>query len=312
MKITRPNILLIAVDTLRADFCLGSERAAVTPTIDRLARTGTVFLNSISSTSYTTPNFASILTGRYSPGHGIRCFLDRLGEIPTLAGLLKAQGYSTLAEVTGPLKPSVGLSRGFTNYHYRHARQTIHSPWGGKLPSRLGKLPSPWFCLLHLWSLHQPRIAPRPYDRTKYGKTLYERSLSALDEKLGEIIRAAGDNTAVILTGDHGEYVPRSRLEDLADRYKSYYIFLKRFNNRLRGLLEGKAKLLISRGKKSRLRKKNFSESGLFQVTVPHGEHLYDYLIRTPLIFYYPPLFPAEKLTESLNRSIFSRQSWDL
>ena len=291
---TRPNILLVVVDSLRADACLGKERTAVTPEIDRLARSGAVFSNSIASTSYTTPNFASLLTGRYSSGHGIRCFMDVLGDVPTLPELLSARGYSTHAEVTGPLRPAVGLDRGFSDYRYRRPEQTVHSAWGRKLVERIGDFPSPWFCLLHVWSLHQPRIAPRPFNRKRYGKTLYERSLSAFDRELSAIVEAAGKETMIVLTGDHGEYVPRTRIEDLADRYKFCYMRLKWMNGRLQGLLGESARSLVSRRKKRRDRKE-ISRSGLFQVMVPHGEHIYDYLIRTPLIVNYPNLFPARE-----------------
>lgn len=302
MKGVRPNLLVIVVDTLRADFCLGEGRSTVTPVIDRLARTGTVFLKSISSTSYTTPNFASLLTGRYSPGHGIRCFMDILNNVPTLPGILSSRGYSTYAEVTGPLKPSVGLDRDFGEYRYRSAHRTVQSGWGEELLERVRSFQPPWFCLLHLWAVHQPRIVPRRYDKTRYGSTLYERSISALDEKLGEIIDAAGPDTIVLLTGDHGEYVPRTWLEDRADRYKSYYMLLKRMNVRIRGLLEKNAKSIISRVKRSHLQKKSFSSSGFFQVSVPHGEHIYDYLIRTPLIISYPPLFPAKTIIDQFEQ----------
>ncbi len=299
---SKPNLLLIVVDTLRADYCLGEGGAAVTPTIDRLARGGTVFVNSIAGTSYTTPNFTSILTGRYSSGHGIRCFMDVLADVPTLPELLSARGYSTYAEVTGPLRSSVGLDRGFAEYRYRPAEENVHSSWGGELLGRIKSFRPPWFCLLHLWSLHQPRIAPRPYDRKRYGRTLYERSLSALDARLGEIIAAAGAETAVILTGDHGEYVPRNRIEDLADRYKTYYMRLKWMNSRLQRLLGGRARAIVARRKRRRGPEMHPAESGLFQVMVPHGEHIYDYLIRTPLIINYPSLFPAREMEDQFEQ----------
>ena len=293
----RPNLLLIVVDALRADIYPGKKRTARTPAIDRLGRSGTVFLNSISSTSYTTPNFASILTGRYSPGHGIRCFLDVLDDVPTLPEILSSRGYFTAAEVTGPLRAPVGLDRGFDEYHYRPAETNVHSAWGDEILERIREFRSPWFCLLHLWAVHQPRTVPPSYDRKRYGDTLYERSVSALDQKLGEIIEAAGDDTMVVLTGDHGEYVPRNRLEDLADRYKFYYMRLKWMNSRFQKLLGRRAAVIVSR-RKRRLARKNLPESGFFQVMVPHGEHIYDYLIRTPLIINYPPRFPGRRIPD--------------
>ena len=269
--------------------------------MDRLAATGTRFLSSISGTSYTTPNFASILTGRYSPGHGIRCFTDVLSDVPTLPEILSARGYSTYAEVTGPLRPPVGLNRGFDEYRYRPAEATVHSGWGEELIQRLNRFQAPWFCLLHLWAVHQPRSVPASFDRKKYGDTFYERSVSALDEKLGQILDAAGPDTIAVLTGDHGEYVPLTRFEDLIDRYKFCYMRLKWMNSRFQRVIGRKASAIVSRRKKQP-QGENLSQAGLFQVMVPHGEHIYDYLIRTPLIVNYPRLFPAEEINDQFEQ----------
>ncbi len=299
----KPNLLLIVVDSLRGDRILSDSRSTVTPVLDRLAASGSVFLNSISSTSYTTPNFASLLTGRYSPGHNIRCFLDRLGDVPTLPEILSAGGYHCRAEVTGPLREEVGLDRGFAGYRYREAGRTLYTGWGEELLDEIRSLPSPWFLLLHLWEIHQPRQAPRGFDSPKYGRFLYDRAVSALDREIGKIIDNSGGKTAVIVTGDHGEYVPRNRIEDLADRYKSRYIFCKRRSRALRRFFEGRARRVVAREKQGRGGgKPPSSRPGIFQVAVPHGEHLYDYLIRTPLIIHHPPLFPPRRVGEQFEQ----------
>ena len=69
---TRPNILFLLIDCLRADAVVGEDRGARTPTLDRLVRSGVACTQAIASASSTTPCVASLLTGTYSFVHGIR------------------------------------------------------------------------------------------------------------------------------------------------------------------------------------------------------------------------------------------------
>src|SRR5262245_65686914 len=95
---TAPNILLVTIDTLRADR-VGAYgyTAGQTPTLDRLAREGALVEDAVVQVPQTRPSHASIFTGRYPYEHGIRdnysAPLDR--KVPTLASLLKARGYAT-------------------------------------------------------------------------------------------------------------------------------------------------------------------------------------------------------------------------
>jgi arylsulfatase A-like enzyme len=76
---------------------------------------------------------------------------------------------------------------------------------------------------------------------------------------------------------------------------------LKWMNSRLQRLLGDRASALVSRRKKHG-GAKNIATSGLFQVMVPHGEHIYDYLIRTPMIINHPTLFPAGKIADQFEQ----------
>ncbi|MBI4517333.1 MAG: sulfatase [Deltaproteobacteria bacterium] len=107
-----PNVLLISIDTLRADHlgCYG-DRHHLTPRIDRLAHEGTLFEQAISASSWTLPAVASILTGLYPRHHGAGRITNGrtpLGRSPlprgswTLATALHARGYRTNAIVTNP------------------------------------------------------------------------------------------------------------------------------------------------------------------------------------------------------------------
>src|ERR1019366_3063065 len=72
-KPERPNVLIITIDTLRADHlgCYGYTLAR-TPAIDKLARESVRFSDAISSAPITMPSHSSIFTGLYPPAHGVR------------------------------------------------------------------------------------------------------------------------------------------------------------------------------------------------------------------------------------------------
>src|SRR5687768_13394661 len=92
----RANILLITVDTMRADR-LGR---GFTPALDALAAQGIRFTEARSVVPLTLPAHASIMTGQLPPAHGIRINgAARLEQTPTVATLLKAAGYQTRAVV---------------------------------------------------------------------------------------------------------------------------------------------------------------------------------------------------------------------
>src|SRR6266540_5334217 len=120
--IPRQNVLLVTIDTLRADAlgCYGG--AASTPGLDRLAAQGVRFDFAHAHAVVTLPSHASILTGEYPFQHGLR---DNSGyRLPpgsrTAGTLLKQAGYATAAFVSGfPLHSRFGLNQGFDTYDDR-------------------------------------------------------------------------------------------------------------------------------------------------------------------------------------------------
>lgn len=116
----RPDVLLVTIDTLRADWVhaygFGAE---TTPRIDALAARGVVFLNAIAAASLTAPAHASIMTSRYAREHSIGTLNGetRLEGIETLAERFRAAGYDTAAFVSNVvLRRRSGLDRGFDVY----------------------------------------------------------------------------------------------------------------------------------------------------------------------------------------------------
>jgi arylsulfatase len=164
----RPNILLIGLDTLRADHVgAWGREPSLTPAMDRLASQSDVWLDAYSAFNVTNPSFASILTGLYGKNHGI---YDLRTPLPpshtTLAEHLRGAGYETLAIISAAHlgDHNSGLGQGFQEV----TRATEH--FAGELAvdmaldwiaARDGK--RPFFAWLHLFDPHTPHTPPQPY-----------------------------------------------------------------------------------------------------------------------------------------------------
>ena len=112
----QPNIVLITIDTLRADH-LGSYGYArpSSPSIDRLAETGLLFERALSAAPWTLPSMASLHTSLYPPEHGaIGARTPLRDEVTTLAESLQGVGYDTMGFVTHVfVSRRYGLAQGF-------------------------------------------------------------------------------------------------------------------------------------------------------------------------------------------------------
>ncbi len=114
-----PNVLLIVLDTTRADrlSCYGYARAT-TPAIDRVAASGTRFTHAYANSSWTLDSHASMFTGLYPAGHRATQETLRLDETPaTLAEVLARAGYRTFGSSANPVvSVENGLARGFETF----------------------------------------------------------------------------------------------------------------------------------------------------------------------------------------------------
>lgn len=290
------NVLFIVVDTLRADMCFGEDRAVKTPTIDYLKERGTSFTQAIATGSVTTATVATMLTGLYPFLHGVVANLfEEGGNTPpaalnprcaTLPEVLQKNGYHTYAMVTGPLVEAWALDRGFEEYAYRDVRDTIYTDWGKQLKEAVGNgtLKKPWFLFLHLWEVHLPRTVLRSFRGGQYGRNRYEKALSCLDHHLRDLIDLLDfDETILFIHGDHGEnydYPPRFA----RPLYTKAGYFLC-------------ARLPILKALRY-LRRTYFAphlpKDGVGWVS--HGNYLYDFLVRVPLIAVGNGVFPAGKI----------------
>jgi arylsulfatase A-like enzyme len=125
---SKPNIVLLTLDTLRADHlsCYGYERET-SPFIDKIANEGILFEECIATSSWTLPSHASLFTGLFPSEHGaIYSAEDKSktsqlpDELTTLAEIVKQKGYKTAGFIGGPYLASVfGMGQGFDSYNDR-------------------------------------------------------------------------------------------------------------------------------------------------------------------------------------------------
>ncbi len=165
----RPNVLLITVETLRADH-VGSYgyRRNTTPNLDRLAAQGARFENTLAQAPFTLPSIASLMTGRTPPGHGVRNHPAILApELETLAERFRAAGYQTAAMTRHTwLRRKSGLDQGFDEYHNNKFSAGLDArslslaavDWlDARDPER------PFFLWLHFLDPHLPYTPSYPY-----------------------------------------------------------------------------------------------------------------------------------------------------
>jgi arylsulfatase A-like enzyme/Tfp pilus assembly protein PilF len=217
-----PNVLLITMDTVRADH-LGAygNTAAATPALDRLAREGVRFADATTQAPLTGPAHAAILTGQYPARIGIRdnATSPIPAGTPTIAELFKARGYRTGGFVGAfILGPEYGFNRGFDTFDASFAHYTA----GMKLQSRrkggevtdsalkwLGASGPPFFAWVHLYDAHAPYDPPAPF-RARFRGSPYDGDIAYVDSCIARLVgalEAAGqlDRTLVVVIADHGE-----------------------------------------------------------------------------------------------------------
>ena len=214
------NVLLVTIDTLRADALSSYGGRAQTPNLDRLASGGARFTFAHAHAVVTLPSHTSILTGRLPYEHGMR---DNSGfrvkdGTATLATRLKAAGLATGAFVGGfPLTKRFGLTPGFDVYDDQIPELegdisfTMPERRADEVVSRavdwIGKTSTRFFTWVHVFDPHSPYKPPGELATTYAGQPYYgevafvDRALGPLFDRLATLSRP----TLVIVTADHGE-----------------------------------------------------------------------------------------------------------
>ncbi len=320
----KPNVLLITIDTLRADHlgCYG-DHTIHTETIDSLAAGGVRFDHATSQVPLTLPSHTSILTSTYPPIHGVR---DNAryrfnGTMPTLAEILKANGYLTCAFISAfVLDSRFGLDRGFDHYDDNIQNQALFYFFSASPPFALagalkilGMVPpykperradrtteaairwlgenrqQLFFLWIHYFDPHGPLNPPAPYDTLYLGADVDRK---AFLEKEKDYIAVQG------MSDSRG--LSREEIEGI----KTLYSGEVTFTDHSIGVLM------------RYLRESHLSDRTLIVLMADHGqsiaEHhyighsmqLYQDIMRIPLIIHYPPSIPAGAVVENNVQSV--------
>ena len=225
-----PNVVLVTLDTLRADHlgCYGN-KIVQTPVLDGLAADSCVFEAAYAQAPLTTPSHCSIMTSVYAAQHGAFNVSAMKPGFTTIAEILQANGYETVAFVSALTVGSsyTGLHKGFDYYEdslspyttiLRHDElhllllpRSLMTLWGtvisGDIVSNRAlawlnkKKKSPFFCWLHYFDPHFPYEPPAPYDDMYNGKvdqnlpkaldrSRYAGEVTYVDSQLGRFIEA--------------------------------------------------------------------------------------------------------------------------
>ena len=252
------NVILISLDTLRADHlnCYGYTARETSPNIDEFARDGTRFATVISSSPWTTPSHMSILTSLYPSYHGVNGpfgnTMRRLNmKVPTIAERLRAAGYVTAAFTgRGSISARYGFSKGFDRY-YETERIRANDL------DRIYEKTSAWleansqfkfFLFFHTYEVHRPNT-----------HDVFEEAQTSPSRKVRDV---AGYDSDLRYTD---AYIDR-----LMEKLKSLGIYD-----------ESIIILLSDHGE-------NLHDRMVEIQPIGHGYHVYDELLKVPLIFVMP------------------------
>jgi arylsulfatase A-like enzyme len=309
-----PNVLVIVVDTLRADHLSSYGYARPTsPNIDRLAQQGTLFENAISTCSWSLPSHVSLLTGLYQFQHGVTNVQPMpvfgsnkpsFGGALTLGEALERRGYRTGAFSANRtwFSHDLGFGRGFT-----HFEDYFHSPADMWVRTLFGREFS--------------RIYLSRSDRSKPKRFLRWLGFHALLDKDDEGVGAGGGAPGV---RKRASEVNREVLRWIASSHRPFLVFLNYFDTHepyggpydfqkpwpsatagdqyddsIKYVDDSVGQLMAE------LQKRGLSRNTIVVITADHGEGLgqhglpthgdalYREQIHVPLIFWYPGHVPA-------------------
>jgi len=308
-----PNVLVVVVDTLRADhLALYGYSRSTSPHLDAMAKRGVVFENDIAPSSWTLPSHASMLTGRYPHDHGVDHEVALDARYPTLPEIFQQHGYRTggFSANLFYFTRRAGLGRGFIrfrDYFYSVGDMFFRTFWGRVLNRYLPNTPwvneylprkgageinrelldwidhdrdKPFFAFINYFDVHGPYLPKSPAREMFYGTKTVDTP-PIIDQRIDR---------------DQDPYLFRlSRMsppefQHKVDAYDGAIFYVdQQFANLF-----------------SELEKRGLTENTLVVITSDHGECLGDHgllehwnalyreLIHVPLIYYWPGKIPED------------------
>lgn len=281
----QPNIVLIVLDTLRADHmgCYGYYKNT-SPNLDRFSGENVLYHNAYSQAPYTTPSHASLFTSLYQNQHNGGEFL--MEDYQTLAETLNELGYYTVAVTGGPfLSVESGLLQGFDYI------KEFRKEWLGfrryeiatnvdRAISVIGQgQGSPYFLFLHTYQIHSPYFHPAEYDRFYEGD--YQGNVTG---NFYKDILAFSDHESDTWYSQRYQSIPKKDRERLISLYDQGILYsddiLQGFLNYLKARPDYDNTMIVITADHG----EEFFDHGGWE----HGHSLYNELIKVPLMIKYP------------------------
>ncbi len=280
----RPNVLLVSIDSLRADHlhAYGYPRET-SPAIDALARDGALFRVVVAPSSWTLPSHMTLLTALPPELHGVTTNERRLEpRALTLAEVLRDAGYATAGFVAAPyVRAMYGFDQGFDVYDESIVAEGLFdsllgvtSPESTRLVTRYleewntAGRKKPFFVFLHLWDVHYDYQPPPPYD-TMFDPD-YDGPITGKDFLFDPNIRKGMPER---------DYAHVLALYDGEIRFVDEHIGRIVDHLRTLGVLDETVVVVTS----------DHGEEFLEHGRKGHGETLYDEVLLVPLVIRFPP-----------------------
>lgn len=283
-RVTNWNVVLITIDTLRADHCsaYGYERQT-TPFLDELASRSTVFENAYATSSWTAPSMASLFTALYPRSHGVVTGFYRRGEVvgqdylsddfETLVEVLARNGYETFGVSTNAhLTARTGFAQGFDVLAELWWEPAAAANEKALLLRDRLRAANPYFLWVHYFDPHAPYEAQEPWF------SAYRR------------LRKDGGQSA-----PEGAALPTvGGLADFIDKYDSEINHVDASIRKLFAELDLESKSLV-------VITADHGEAFLEHATLTHGQSLFEEEIRVPLILHTPGQVRTQRVTSRVS-----------
>ena len=297
--------MFILVDSLRADKFV-KHSTDNKSCISNLIKNGVYFSNAFSSSDYTVTGYGSIFTSKYPVNAGLTGmnYHKIFSKNQNFISLLQENGYHTYTTMDNSFQ-NLGFSSFFENEDQGYDR-TKTNLFDGLYEKIIEKITSndfqePWFYFIHLDDLHIPVRVPKEFKNQTYEER-YELVISKIDAWLDEILQKINlDKTVVILTSDHGDYIPQ-------DNPKQQSTFNLKLKAKLKSKIPTKSYDVLSSIKKDVKKQVNdslFASDTKTRIDSRTSEKrfLFDDVIHVPLLFYGNKI-PKNGKIDNLVRSI--------
>jgi len=211
----RPNILFITIDSLRADRCQSKIKTSKTPNIDKLISNGVYFSQAFSTADQTGTSISSLFTGSFPIQTGTTQF-NFNENTQTYFDVLKQNEYHL-----GSFIPDLDFFKKLTSkfdkkneyvFEKKEEWKRLGEGTGDRIVNELKTtkdMHEPWIYYMHIMDIRKPFPVPKEFDTEEFGETKYDRLVSYVDMWLGKFLEQIDlEKTLVVLSADHGEYVP--------------------------------------------------------------------------------------------------------